>query len=118
METVWKHPISEHVHRRSSLSSKVGDRAKLKKVDSKDSKEANGKPKASVGSPVKGPVASGHGKDAMSIDLSGPKKDEKRSVRSPKNGKQKVSDLEIPHWCPCGKETLKHHEKYLLMCSL
>ena len=87
------------MHRRSSLSSKVGDKAKLKKGDSKDSKEANGKPKASVGSPVKGPVASGHGKDAaISIDLSGPKKDEKRSVRSPKksqNGKQKVSDSEI-----------------------
>jgi len=80
----------QKIGRRSSLSSKVGDRAKLKKVDSKDSKEANGKPKASVGSPVKGPVASGHGKDAMSIDLSGPKKDEKRRVRSPKNGKQKV----------------------------
>ena len=60
----------------------------LKKADSKDSKESNGKPKASVGSPAKGPI--GHGKDAISINLSGPGKDEKPSGgKSPKD-KQKV----------------------------
>jgi hypothetical protein len=64
----------------------------LKKADSKDSKESNGKPKASVGSPAKGPI--GHGKDAISINLSGPGKDEKPSGgKSPKKSpqdKQKV----------------------------
>lgn len=63
----------------------------LKKADSKDAKESNVKPKASVGSPAKGPI--GHGKDAISINLSGPGKDEKPGGKSPKKSpkdKQKV----------------------------
>lgn len=84
----------QKVGRKSSLLPKVGDKAKvrqLKKADSKDAKESNVKPKASVGSPAKGPI--GHGKDAISINLSGPGKDEKPGGKSPKKSpkdKQKV----------------------------
>ena len=67
----------------------------MRQLKKADSKEGNGKPKASVGSPAKGPI--GHGKDAISINLSGPGKDEKPSggkspKKSPKD-KQKVRFL-------------------------